>query len=210
MKKYIFIWYKIFIVLLALVGVLIQIGIFEDELMIYNLNYYTLLSNILCIVYFIIDIIYILKVKDNKTFCPPLKSIMTMSITVTMLIVIFLLQGSFPTTGLIGLSFIILHYIVPIMVILDWLLFDKKGLYKVTYPFLNLIVPAVYYIYVIILVNTGYEFSTASKYPYPFLDKYKLGYSKVIISDIVIVILYIILGFIYYFIDHKLQKSYNK
>ena len=61
---------------------------------------------------------------------PRLKGTITMSITVTFLIYHFLLSGGYENRADIIRS-TILHYIVPIMTIADYILFDKKGIYKI-------------------------------------------------------------------------------
>lgn len=206
--KYASIVFKFLIVLLSIFGIFVQIGLFDLNVDLSIMNYYTLISNFVCTVYFTGALVYQIKhFKEDKVFLPEIKSAVTMCITFTMLIVIVLLKGKFPTAGLIGLSFIILHYIVPIMVILDWIIFDKKGYYKKYYPFTNLIIPIIYYSYVVIMVHSGYRFSDISAYPYPFQDVFELGYLKVIITDIMIAIFFIGLGYLYYFIDHKLFKK---
>lgn len=207
MKKYIVIIYQLLIVLLSLFGISVQIGFFNGNINLSVMNYFTLLSNLLCDIYFTLSIIYQVKhLKEDVTFNPFFEGLSLLSITVTMLVATILLRGQFPTTGLAGISFIILHYIVPIMTILNWLIFSK-GSFKKNYPLLWSLSPVIYYLYVILLVCCGYSFSSTSKYPYAFQDVEVLGYGKVIGLDIILLVSFIGLGYLVYFIDKKLKKN---
>ena len=75
-----------------------------------------------------------------------------MSITVTFLVYHFLLS---PTSGdLNGLDYVrnlMVHYIVPIMTILDYIIFDIKGIYKIIDPLLWLLIPIIYFAVIILI-----------------------------------------------------------
>lgn len=208
MKRYISIIYKLIIVLLGIFGLMVQIGVYNNNYDFSVLNYFTLISNILCIIYFICSIIYsFIHFNDRiPSFLPRVKGAITMSITVTMIVAAVLLNGVFPNAGLLGLSFISLHILVPIMTILDWYFFDEKGLCKKTDPLLWLIIPIIYYAYIIISVHLGHSFGVDSKYPYSFQDVDKLGYPKVIMINICLILFFTGLGYIFYFIDKHLKK----
>ena len=121
--------YKIIIIIIGTFAVLN--GFFYDnfQLDIETAYYFTYQSNILVIVYFILDIFNIIKKKE--TFYPRFKGAVTMSITVTFLVYHFLLSTtSGKLEGIDYIRNIILHYIVPIMTIFDYIIFDKKGIYK--------------------------------------------------------------------------------
>ena len=136
--------YKIIIIIIGALAVLH--GFFYDnfKLDIETAYYFTYQSNILVITYFILDIINILNKKE--TFHPRFKGAVTTSITLTFLIYHFLLS---PTAedykGIFYIRNIILHYIVPIMTIFDYVIFDKKGAYKIVDPLIWLIIPIIYF-----------------------------------------------------------------
>ncbi len=58
-----------------------------------------------------------------------------MGITVTWLVAHFIL-GSFTMGASLRVSIRLVHYVVPIMTLLDWLLFDEKGRMRATSPLL--------------------------------------------------------------------------
>ena len=200
-------------IIISVIGIFAVInGFFSSNLKfdIETIYYFTYQSNILVIIYFFLDIINI--IKKNKTFYPRLKGAVTMSITVTFLIYHFLLS---PTAekyeGLGYIRNIILHYIVPIMTIFDYIIFDKKGIYKIIDPLLWLLIPFLYFAFILIRARLGEPFSDGSYYPYFFVDIDKYGLKIVLRNVFFITIFFTILGYIEYFIDRLLKRlSKNK
>ncbi|MCZ9955320.1 Pr6Pr family membrane protein [Brachyspira hyodysenteriae] len=201
--------YKIIIIIIGSFAVFH--GFFYDnfKLDIETAYYFTYQSNILVIVYFILDIINIIKKKE--TFYPRFKGAVTMSITVTFLVYHFLLS---PTAddykGLYYIRNIILHYILPIMTIFDYIIFDKKGIYKIVDPLLWLIIPFVYFAFILIRARIGSPFSDGSYYPYFFVDIDKYGLKTVLRNVFFITLFFDFLGYIEYFIDRFFNKVISK
>ncbi|WP_297285488.1 Pr6Pr family membrane protein [uncultured Brachyspira sp.] len=204
MKKII---YKLIIIILGLFAVISGLITADKKIDIETLYYFTYQSNILVIVYFIIDIIYL--IKKQKIFMPRLKGTITMSITVTFLIYHFLLSGGYDNRADIIRS-TILHYIVPIMTIVDYILFDKKGIYKNIDPILWLIIPLIYFLFIFIRAKLGGELSNGSYYPYFFIDINKYGIKTVLKNALFITIAFTILGYIELFIDRIILKLSKK
>ena len=140
---------------------------------------------------------------------PRLKGTITMSITVTFLIYHFLLSGGYENRADIIRS-TILHYIVPIMTIVDYILFDKKGIYKNIDPILWLIIPLIYFLFIFIRAKLGSELSNGSYYPYFFIDINKYGIKTVLKNALLITIAFTILGYIELFIDRLILKLSKK
>ena len=204
MKKII---YKLIIIILGLFAVISGLLTADKKIDIETLYYFTYQSNILVIIYFIIDIVYL--IKKQKTFMPRLKGPITMSITVTFLIYHFLLSGGYEDRADIIRS-TILHYIVPIMTIVDYILFDKKGIYKNIDPILWLIIPLIYFLFIFIRAKVGGELSNGSYYPYFFIDINKYGIKTVLKNALFITIAFTILGYIELFIDRIILKLSKK
>lgn len=191
----------------AVIGILLQCGIFSGKTDFSVLNYYTLMSNILCAVYFLPAVFYTLK-NTEKTMMPQLKGALVMCITVTGMVYHFMLAGKFEMQGTLLVSNMLLHYVVPIMTVLDWILFDHKGNYKRFSPFLWLIAPLVYFIYVVVRVAGGALLGPyGAKYPYYFMDIDALGLGTVMLINLVMAVFFLILGYIIVWIDHLLQRK---
>ncbi|MBW5394763.1 Pr6Pr family membrane protein, partial [Brachyspira hampsonii] len=201
--------YKTIIIIIGIFAVFH--GFFYDnfKLDIETAYYFTYQSNILVIVYFILDIFNIINKKE--TFYPRLKGAVTMSITVTFLVYHFLLS---PTADkYIGFAYIrnvIVHYIVPIMTIFDYIIFDKKGIYKIIDPILWLIIPLLYFMFVLVRARVGSPFSDGSYYPYFFVDIDKYGLKTVLRNVFFITLFFAFLGYIEYFIDRFFNKVFTK
>lgn len=201
--------YKVVLCVIAIISVILNIGFFTGKPIYRGLTMFTNLSNILCAIYFIIDIIYLIKNYNNKetTFLPSLKGIAMMSITVTFLVAQFVLKMKISFSSSYEISFIGLHYIVPIMTILDWVLFDKKGQIKMYSPLLWCLAPYLYFVSAIMSAQYGSGFGIDSKYPYPFMDIEKLGINRVYLTLMILTLIFILIGYIYYIIDKKLSKK---
>lgn len=199
--------FKMTIFLSAFIGILIQSGLLNGNLNISIFNYYTLISNVLCMVYFFIDFIYLIKHKKN--IYPKLKGTLTMGITVTGVVYHFMLSKTMFNMGSsLLISNILLHYIVPIFSVLDYILFDEFGNYNKRSPFLWVLIPDLYFLYVIIGVKIGIDFNLyqESRYPYFFIDVDTIGWFNVIKYVIILNILFIIVGYIFVLIDKKMKK----
>ncbi|MFV0499861.1 MAG: Pr6Pr family membrane protein [Bacilli bacterium] len=177
--------------------------------------YFTNLSNIFCLVYFTIELLFIL-FKLNYPKFARFKGTVVMSITVTMLVFWLILNNStfamgdstntYPSGFLQELSNYIVHLIVPLLVIFDWLLFDKKGKYKIKDPIIWEAIPLIYYVFTIVIAQTGYRFYGGGRYPYFFINPDVVGVFGVIKYVLVLIIVFLVLGYIVVFIDYLLGK----
>lgn len=210
-NRYISIIYKLIIVVCGFVGIQMQVGLFSAAPNWQALEFFTNLSNLACVVYFLMAAIWLFvnRKKDTTTFSPIFKGIVMMSITVTMLVAQFMLHN-FNMNGAMGASLILLHRVVPVMVILDWLLFDKKGWITKFSPLAWVISPLIYFGVVVITAPLRTSIHGGTRYFYPFIDIDKLGVSRVLLTVLLLVIGFIALGYIYYAIDHILAKKQNR
>ena len=105
-----------------------------------------------------------------------------------------------------------MHYVIPIMVILDWLLFDKKGFFKTFFPILWTIPSALYtaYVYISVLImnrpvgsktNFCYPINNCGNYPYPFFNIEANGIINTVAKLLLLVVVLISIGYIMYGID---------
>jgi len=207
-NRYLSAIYKIALAACGIVGIQMQLSLFSGAANWGMFRYFTNLSNLLCVLYFLCAAVFLLTDKKRRSvFCPMLKSMVTMSITVTMLVAHFML-GNFTMNGTISPALLLLHYIVPSMTLLDWLLFDEKGLTKKLYPILGVIIPFVYFGYALIAAQTG-TYQNGSRYPYPFIDVDNLGVLKVSLTVAALAAGFILLGYLFFLIDHGLARLYQ-
>ena len=107
------------------------------------------------------------------------------------------------TDDIIGNQFanFLVHTFSPLLVTLDYFLFDEKGNFKYFYPFIWLILPLNYIVYVYTYSSMGgkfYSIGGSRHFAYFFLDYEKIGYIGVLkwIIAMAIFILMIGLGFV--------------
>lgn len=216
-NKFISVFYKFIIIVLCFYGVLVEMGIFDGKINFKIMNYFTILSNFLVFGYLICSIIWLFKnksIKNINTFLPAIKGAISMSIIITWLVYNFILsKNNFimntSNSYHIVIANKIVHYIVPIMMIVDYLLFDSKGEYKKIYPIYWIIIPYIYLFYVLIMAQFGKGIGINSNYPYPFLDIDILGVHKVFINVIYLTVAFILLGYLIFILDKLLAKIYT-
>lgn len=210
-NRYLSVIFKLVIVLCGLTGLQMQLQLFSGNANWEMFRFFTNLSNLACVLYFLGASIWILtgKCHGSTTFLPALKGIVMMSITVTMLVARFML-GGFTMNGTMGSALILLHYIVPIMTISDWLFFDEKGLITKVSPVIWVAAPLVYLAYAILCTQIMKGLGYAIDYPYPFIDVDTLGVATVSLTIVALVVAFIALGYVYYGIDWFLSKVAQK
>ena len=198
--------WKFALVACAFVGVGLQIGIFSGNLHLSGLRYFTNLSNLFCMVYFLVDALYLLFHRENdgsRSWCFPLKGIAMMGITVTWLVAHFML-GNFTMGASMQISIRLVHYVVPVMTILDWLLFDEKGQMRATSPLLWTTLPLLYFAVVMLLaaLTAGTPF-----YPYPFMNVSTQGLTRVLVTVVLMVAFFVALGYVFFLVDRLLSRA---
>lgn len=125
------------------------------------------------------------------------------------LIVAFLLQAVttiacaindeyFP--GLSGFVAVLAYYILPVLALLDWCLFNKKGLWRAVDPFYWLALPLSYSAMIILTANM-LPSSTALLYPVAFLDYNTYGLWEMLGWLALIGLLILIFGYILILLD---------
>jgi len=98
-----------------------------------------------------------------------------MSIIVTMLIYLVVLAPTVPADELFTLEDTLVHVVVPVLMILDWILFTPKGTQRWYDPLLWAIPPYAYLAWAFVHHALGGDFS-GRPYPYPFMNVDRIGW----------------------------------
>lgn len=198
---------------IGLIGIVASFGIFDD---IKNPRWdfyvhFTNLSNYLCIGLVLAELIQTAKKKEDSyvTTAPFLKFIGILAIMLTFLVFNFLLAnqpGRDPQANwrVASISF---HVVLPLMYVLDWILFYEHKKVRWYHPIASVVFPLVYVAFVYIraaIVNFNPE--VPYLYPYFFLNLETLGVLGVLKWVAILFVGFIALGYIFYGID-KLIKS---
>ena len=190
---------------LGIIGAIASVGLFEAQYAKGFYVYFTNLSNYFCLGIMIAELIFVIKkLKNNEngsvSVSPLFKFIGVIMIVVTFAVYNFLLAKDRTIYQNLSIRSILLHIILPVMYVLDWILFYDRKQIKWFYPLLTLIAPAIYAVYVFIrawiLGGVGVVI-----YPYFFLDPTKIGVIGVLKWLGILFVVFLALGYIFYAID---------
>ncbi|WP_199286530.1 Pr6Pr family membrane protein [Homoserinimonas hongtaonis] len=172
-------WWRIAIVLVILVG------LFSGS---HKVLFFTVQSSAIAAGFFAVAAYFMLVRRTADAPAPRVRGAVTLYLLMTMLISHFvnndgenpipgILSASSPEDLLSNRSVFLLHYVAPIMVLLDWLLFGPKGVVRYREALLWLIYPLGY---ILIVMARAVVLPEASDlFPYGFLDPVGKGYGGV-------------------------------
>ena len=196
---------------LGVVGLLASFGLFTAK---FNSNfyvYYTNLSNYICIGFMFASLFCTMRKANKKedgfiTFAPAFKFMCMIMIMVTFFVYnILLAKDSGVVAYFTSLNNLTLHVILPIMFVLDWVLFYEHGKTKWQYPLLSLIMPLIYVGFILIRGAIVNHATAAVVYPYFFLDLDSLGWGGFFMWLSILIIAFVILGYLISMFDHFKQ-----
>lgn len=97
----------------------------------------------------------------------------------------------------------LLHTVVPLLAVLDWLLFDVRGRCRWRYPVYWLAFPLGYLGFALV------RGLVVDRYPYPFINVTDLGYAGVAVSAVVLALAFWLLGLLFVLIDRSLAGRFG-
>lgn len=182
------------------------------------LLYYTVLSNLLCLVWtalLIARTVRDLRTRGDRgwsTPAPRWSGAVMMAITVTMLVyLVVLVPSAFVQGGSyqpFSLTDNLIHVITPCLLIADWLLFVPKGRLRWGDPLRWALIPYAYLVFALVYGALGGEFSPGRNYPYPFLDVDTHGIGGVAVRVLVLSVVLVGVGYVYVVIDRLLGRAF--
>jgi hypothetical protein len=123
------------------------------------------------------------------------RAAVAMYIAVVGLVFHFILSATWKPEGLAALGNLVVHYIMPAAVVLDWLLFTPKGRLRWIDPVKWLAFPLVYGLWTVI------HGALIGWYPYFFINIDKLGWTRALINYAGLLIFFLIVGTVLVGID---------
>lgn len=176
---------KLLIIIMGITGIMTSVfhgGALGDGTM---FRFYTIKSNLWMLAVMIVFLVFdIICLKKPQTTIPNwlyvVKYIATVSITLTFFVYAFLLAPWINWRYSLSWSSLPLHYLIPILSVVDMLLFDSGMKMKKWYCLLA-VIPSYYYcIYVVFCSLTGRCFSSSGdKFPYYFMDYETYGWFRI-------------------------------
>lgn len=202
---------------LSIFGILGSLGYFSAN---YSENwflYYTNLSNYICMGYmFVALIVTIKKARNNESgsvnVAPTFNFLCVIMILVTCIVYNVLLAKEYSVAHyFLTIQNLLLHLILPIMFIVHWAIFCEHGKLRWYHPIMCLIMPLIYV--VVILIRSLFVSGTGVLvYPYFFLNVDKLGWGGVIAYIFALLVIFVMIGYIFYAFDHwkTLRQKWRK
>lgn len=187
----------------ALIALLADFGVFGGDFTTRPFVFYTSLSNMLCSSFMVISLISNLAGRKVGVL-PRLKFLFVVMILLTAVVFnLFLNYFSSVIAYFAAYKNALYHLILPVMFVLDWILFYKRGTLKRYDPMLALSIPLVYVIYIMVRAHVVKSAGIAVSvlYPYFFLDVGRLGWQGFLLWVGILLATLLLLGYGLYGLD---------
>ena len=160
------------------------------------LRYFTILTNVLAAAVFT-------GIALGQPFprSQSLLGLMTLSTVFVGAGYVLLLRGLIELSGGAATANLILHYVVPGLAPLFWLLFAPKGALKWRDPVLWSIYPLTYFAYALVRGTSD------GKYPYPFLDIPTVGWASALTTVGIFLVAYLLVGTVFVWLSRSLDPT---
>ena len=205
---------EILIVLIGVSGMLMHSGWLKGEIRHDFFRYYTNLSNLLVVMFYLIRLVVRVLGTYNGFFGSIVFSelwffTVTMSIFLTFGIYHFVLtphlrkapSGSPEFKLFHSFSNYCVHYIVPLLSLLNWLIFADKGQLRYSWSLIWTIIPWLYVFFALIMGARGKIIEyTDSAYPYDFMDVAKHGKWVVARNCLLVGVVFSFIGLVFVFL----------
>lgn len=191
--------FKLTIFAAATLGVLLSCNAIGGKADWSNLLLYAVLANALCALFYLISAIRGLF--NNREFQPRVRggAIMLLCVLAVCDLTFYRTQRS------TSLTWLLLHIVTLVLALLDWLLFGEKNHYRWRSPVLWMILPDLYFLYVILRIKFLDGSCRLS-----FLNYKTHGVGKVLINLGIVNLFGLALGFLFVSIDMLMMKRKKK
>ena len=183
--------------LLAAVGLVLDFGFFTGNISTNPFVFYTSLSNMLCSGFMLAALVRNLR---NPTGEPwhRCKFLFVVMILVTAIVYNLLLNSYNSVIAYFAnVKNALYHLILPVLFVLDWFLFYRRGAVKLTYPLLAVGIPLAYVVYILLRAFMVKSAGTAVGvlYPYFFLNVDRLGWAGFAMWMGILLVALLLLGY---------------
>jgi hypothetical protein len=165
----------------------------------FTFSTYTYQSNLMVLIWLTLAVILQERNSDHWFFSEKIRGAITLYITVTFIIFAILLAPLYHPTGIAAYQNLVLHYLIPVAFILDWVLTESRRDYNWTYIIYWLVYPLCYLVFSIIREAITHEsiyyFLSMSEYGVPIFIAICFGLAGFFLG----------LGALYVFINKKVR-----
>ncbi len=112
-----------------------------------------------------------------------------------------LLSATHHPTGVAAVANVLLHYVVPVGMLLDWLFVDAKGAWRLRHVIAWSVYPVAYLVFSVVRGGiTGW-------YPYPFVDVATLGLTKVLLNSALMSVGFVAVAIVLIVVDASMKRA---
>jgi hypothetical protein len=216
MPKIASIVYKLIGALLVAYG--IAINLVGSTNMLELMSYFTMISNLMVVLVLSLNALLLLKVvRLDERLLIKIKCSTIVATVLMMLVYNFVLipylRVNIPTYQIYSLKDIFIHFLSPIIILADYIIFDEKGLLEYRDGFSFIYYLLIYAAYVIVYELLGGRFiisGVESIYPYFFLNIEQQGIWLTLFISLMIAFVFIGFGLILVFVDQMLKRPIKK
>jgi hypothetical protein len=215
MKLHIARYTRILFCLFSLNGIVVTVARMDRILS--GLSYYTIQSNILCLIVMIFVLVRGWNGKPMGRTLSIFKTGSAVAILITFLVFHFILRPGMTTEPwsdfLDRFENTVVHYICPLWFLADFLVFDPKGQIQKFDPFWWSLVPIAYLAYANVYALLGGVFQAGNeitRYPYFFIDPDIIGWANVLGWVGIVLILFLVLSYGLFGIDRLFVHFQSK
>ncbi|MFN2143860.1 MAG: Pr6Pr family membrane protein [Anaerolineales bacterium] len=201
--------YRVFFMLIAwyaLFGHFVQIVVHRAPeatflgALINYFSYFTIQSNWLVALWWVFAIFASRNANLQWFLSPKVKGALTVYITVTFSVYAVLLSSLYQPTGFDWLIVTITHYVTPLAFILDWILFEERGVYQWRYLSAWILYPVAYFAYAMIygaITRGGTDLGWGGTV---------LGWGGMFLQVALLLVFFIALGSVYIKLNRLMKK----
>ena len=208
MKDKLSLIYRFIIIICCLIGLILNFKLIGSHAILY----FTIQSNLLVLIFYLIAVPLQLTNKLNKTDKYHIfKGMMIMAITITL----FVFWGLIARKDLgvydghlLECNFV--HIITPLLVMFDYVIFEERGNLKWYYPFIWSLTLVAYSVFDLIYTAFGGTFENGSKAPYFYMDAAEIGNKGVMFYCLMIYLGFVLYGVIIQKLDNLVKKTLDK
>lgn len=168
------------------------------DALVHFFTYFTILTNLMLVT------IYLSELVDWRWLGwwrqPVTRGMMVGAIVLVMVFYHFLLSGLWAPEGVAKAADVTLHYVVPILYVLWWLLFQPKGSLRFGHVPLMLLPIAIWLAWAMV------RGAVVGEYPYPILEANKLGYAQVALNCLMVLAALVVLFTVVIGLDRTVKR----
>ena len=163
-------------------------------------SYFTILTNILAALALTLPWLAPQSPPGKFFSRPTVRTAIAAYIIIVMTIVYFVLRHLTELQGWNFVADLLLHYVMPVLFVIDWLFLVSKQTLKLKDTIYWLVFPIIY------LAWTFVHGAFSGFYPYPFLNGADLGNARVLLNEAALLVIFLVLGFILVCAGRSLDK----